>query len=647
MAANTDNLNVYQLIKQGISFSKKNKKEQLDIDESNLEKSKLKCQAQQDFVQHEEDFLTQDDEKYFKENLQHFNNWDAINDRALIKQKTEGEQKIINRLNQKMTTYLKRSKIHIKGEKVPLPLLDFDQLKNHGVPKIFMNQQTNLGYKTFSPIQSQSIPILLKDRNCVCVAPTGSGKTVSFVLPLQTKLFNEKTKTNGPCKAIIFAPTFEQSVQIYKVVLQFIGKLGKVKGLVANHICRINLDDKNEFKKQINQIDLLVTTPLNFLKMAEKFENDKKSFMDTVKWIVLDEADKYFEMGFLEQFEKLIELFKVNDVFYHLFTATLPTQIEKIIDELFLDKVEVMVSGKINVQSTISQELRYTGSEFGKLQEIKNIINDGEMDIPCQIFVQSKRRAFDLYTEVKRYNIPITFIGANLSKEERERKLREFEEQKTWILITTDLLARGLDFPDVNLVINYDMPVSMVNYIHRVGRTGRGGKTGKAMTFYTNEDKVLVRTLADLLKRSGCEVPEWLFKIKKAKKNELKLLAKRGMIREPISLNPKDHTDPEFNTDIKKADKFWAREQKRLKLEKEQNPDYDDGMPTIMLNSQEEVQAFFDANPHLKEQNPQLMQQLEEQKTQKEQEQNDESDDDEEDEEGLDSEEGDDFENDD
>jgi len=99
-----------------------------------------------------------------------------------------------------------------------------------------------------------------------------------------------------------------------------------------------------------------------------------------------------------------------------------------------------------------------------------------------------------LYCEVKRYNIPISFIGANLSKEERERKLREFEEQKTWILITTDLLARGLDFPDVTLVINFDMPVSMVNYIHRVGRTGRGGKAGKAMTFFSNEDKALVRT---------------------------------------------------------------------------------------------------------------------------------------------------------
>ena len=532
MEAKKDNLSVYQLINQGVSFGKKNKKEQSDLDEAKLEKSKQKAQARQDFVQHEEDFLTPEDQEYFQANLTKFNNWDSINDRTQVKMKTEQEQKILNRLNQKMSTYLKRSKIHIKGERVPLPLLDFSQLKNYNVPKIFQNQLNNLGYKTFSPIQSQSIPILMTDRNCVCIAPTGSGKTVSFVLPLLTKIFNEKTKVNGPCKAVIFAPTFELSVQIYKVVLQFIGKLGKVKGLKANHICRINLDDTDEFKKQVGELDLLVTTPLNFQKMAEKFENDKKSFMSTVKYIVLDEADKYFEMGFLDQFEKLISQFKVNDVYYHLFTATLPTQIEKIIDELFLDKVEVMVSGKINVQSTITQELRYTGSEFGKLQEIKNIINEGQMDIPCQIFVQSKRRAFDLYCEVKRYNIPISFIGANLSKEERERKLREFEEQKTWILITTDLLARGLDFPDVTLVINFDMPVSMVNYIHRVGRTGRGGKAGKAMTFFSNEDKALVRTQADLLKRSGCPVPDWLFKIKKANKSEMKLLAKRGMKRE-------------------------------------------------------------------------------------------------------------------
>lgn len=203
-----------------------------------------------------------------------------------------------------MSKYLKRSKIHIKGSRVPLPAIGFESLANLKVPKIFLNQIRNLDYDTMTPVQSQSIPVLLEDRNCVCIAPTGSGKTVSFVLPILTKLFLEKTKKKGPCKAVIFAPTFELSAQIYKVILQFIGKLGKVKGLVSNHICRMNLDSLEEFKKEMNEIDLLVTTPLNFLKILEKDPNNTIS--KEIKWVVLDEADKYFEMGFLDQFEKII-----------------------------------------------------------------------------------------------------------------------------------------------------------------------------------------------------------------------------------------------------------------------------------------------------------------------------------------------------
>lgn len=148
----------------------------------------------------------------------------------------------------------------------------------------------------------------------------------------------------------------------------------------------------------------------------------------------------------------------------------------------------------------------------------------------------------------------------------------------------------------------------MVNYIHRVGRTGRAGKSGKAYTFFTDEDKPLVRSLADLLKRSACAVPEWLFKIKKAKRSEMKLLAKRGLRREAISQNPRDHTDPDFSKDIKKMD-AWYHEDKKWKEANGVKTGVEG--PSIVLNTPEEVQAFFEANPHLAEGNPELIAQME------------------------------------
>lgn len=411
-----------------------------------------------------------------------------------------------------------------------------------------------LKYFAPTPIQAQSIPTLLAKRNCVCIAPTGSGKTVAYTLPLLANLVADKKKGKG-LKGLIVAPTFELSLQIYTVALQLAGKPENPDnlGLSVKHVNKMNYgDEKDKYEADFEALDLLITTPLKFLNISKLGVS-----LDKFEYVVLDEADKYFELGFLDQFKELTEILKLTKKQYSLFSATFPGQIEKMVVDLLIDPVQIIIRGKMVVLDTITQKLTFCGTEFGKIVEIKNLVDQGDLKIPCLIFVQSKDRAKQLYREIKALNIPVGCIEAGLDRDRRRDIVNAFTLEKIFVLITTDLLARGLDFPKVRLVINYDMPSSTVNYIHRVGRTGRGGVKGQAITFYTKEDKPMLRVLGDLLKASGVEVPDWILNLPKPKKNMIRQLAKRPTDRDHIDQTRKTEEFFDFRRQMKKKDKEY------------------------------------------------------------------------------------------
>jgi ATP-dependent RNA helicase DDX52/ROK1 len=426
--------------------------------------------------------------------------------------------------------------------------------RTHQVSLTLYKKLLALKYHSPTPIQSQSIPALLAKRNCVCIAPTGSGKTVAYTLPLLANLLADKKKGKG-LKGLIVVPTFELSIQIYTVALQLAGKPdtpGNV-GLSVKHINKMNYgDDKDKYTADFEALDLLITTPLKFLNIS-KLGVD----LDKFEYVVLDEADKYFELGFLDQFKELIDALKLTKKHYSLFSATFPSQIEKLVVDLLIDPVQIIIRGKMVVLDTISQKLTFCGTEFGKIVEIKNLVDRGDLKIPCLIFVQSKDRAKQLYREVKSLNIPVGCIEAGMDRDRRRDIVNAFTLEKIFVLITTDLLARGLDFPKVQLVINYDMPSSTVNYIHRVGRTGRGGVRGQAITFYTGEDKPMLKVLGDLLHTSGVEVPDWIINLRKPKRNVIKQLAKRPTERDHIDQTRKTEEFFQFNRQMKMKDKEY------------------------------------------------------------------------------------------
>ncbi|EGR31377.1 hypothetical protein IMG5_111120 [Ichthyophthirius multifiliis] len=445
-------------------------------------------------------------------------------------------------------------------------------------PKILENMK-KAGYMRPTPIQMQAIPIIMEKRSLMALAPTGSGKTAAYSLPIIKIL--EKHEKIG-VRALIFAPTNELGEQIRREI-EFL-TYGLKDAVRVKYLQKINTEI-NGFKKEIEHIDILICTPLKFLKITKRAQ-EKFEFL---QFLVFDEADRYFEFNLAKQMKKILENFQdLHKVNYLLFSATIQHPVEELVKQLIHEPLKLTVGGKNNVLQCVEQKLQYCQSEFGKLLEIKNIINSGQFNPPVLIFVQSKDRGEQLLemvrtsflnTQIKIERIDSVFqkyqfffnkLIQDKSKQDREIIIEQFRLGKIWALICTDLMARGIDFKGVNLVINYDFPTTIINYIHRVGRTGRAGRSGKAITFYTNQDKPILRNLGNMLKISGCEVPEWIFSLQKADKKTLKHIEKFPIKRENISLDPEmqKQDDKEFENQIRIADgQFYSLQKKKKKEE--------------------------------------------------------------------------------
>jgi len=485
------------------------------------------------------------------------------------------EDKELNKFSLAMLTYMKQHQMKTSGARVGLPCPTIESLQKLSklCDPLLKNFQGKFGFKSPTAIQSIAIPNILQRRNFIGIAPTGSGKTLAYLLPI-CQLLSEKKNS----QALVVAPTFELSVQIYKVCVQLIGKSNPLLGLKISHIQKMEED--------ISEYNLVVSTPQKFLSLVA--EDTTGKLAERFECIILDEADKFFELSFMPQLEQLLELFKTHEKQYVLVSATLPTEIEKAVNTVFVDKTQAVIGGKVNVLNTIDQRLVYCANEEGKLYEIENIINCGQLEVPCVIFVQSKERVRQIYQIMKRMKVYADYLSAELSLQARENKVKAFEERHIWVLITTDLLARGVDFPDLKMVINFDMPTSNVTYIHRVGRTGRAGKKGKALTFFTNEDKLLVRKLADLLKQSNCEVPEWIFTVEKGTKREMQQLVSRPIQREDLGPTKRVKYDKEFHDSIRKKDYEYYKNNPAKGDEVDENAVFDGPVIEYGLDEEED-----------------------------------------------------------
>lgn len=435
---------------------------------------------------------------------------------------------------------LRRSyKANLTGEDIPLPIGSFEDLiTRFQFDKRLLNNLVENHFTEPTPIQSEGIPLTLHGRDIVACAPTGSGKTLAFLIPLLQQILADGKDSKG-LKGLIVSPTKELANQIFAEC----SKLAQKVFLDKNRPLQVALLSKSLNAKLRNKVvsdkkfDIIVTTPLRLIDVVKNEALD----LSGVKHIIFDEADKLFDKTFVEQTDDILSSCSNPKLRKSMFSATIPSNVEEIAHNIMMDPVRIIIGHKDAANANIKQDIIYCGNEEGKLIAIRQLVQDGEFRPPVIIFLESITRAKALYHELMYDGLNVDVIHAERTQIQREKIIESFKSGELWCLICTDVLARGVDFKGVNLVINYDVPRTAQAYVHRIGRTGRAGRSGKAVTLYTNLDSLAIKPIINVMKQSGCEVAEWMDQFSKITRQEKEKIKRgRGQIdRKQISTVPK------------------------------------------------------------------------------------------------------------
>ncbi|OGL42443.1 MAG: RNA helicase [Candidatus Schekmanbacteria bacterium RBG_13_48_7] len=354
----------------------------------------------------------------------------------------------------------------------------------------------SLGFTTATPVQEQSIPIILEGRDLMGLAQTGTGKTAAFVLPILQRLMQ------GPrrhIRALIIAPTRELTEQTREAIEQ----LGRKTGVHS-----MSIYGGVSIQPQINAlrrgVDIVAACPGRLLDHICRRTID----LSQIEVLVLDEADRLFDMGFLPDIRKIVKRLPVNRQTL-MFSATMPDAVSYLADEILHDPAKVQIDHNLPA-ATVSHTF-YSVETHLKNDLLKQLLEKTTTG-PVLVFTRTKLRSDRIAQQLARFGFKAAALHGNLSQNKRQQALNGFRSGKYKILVATDVAARGIDVPGVSHVINYDIPETADAYTHRIGRTGRACETGDALTFVTVQDfgpaRSIRAVLGDKLKNytmDGCD----------------------------------------------------------------------------------------------------------------------------------------------
>ncbi|MGP0089831.1 MAG: DEAD/DEAH box helicase [Xanthobacteraceae bacterium] len=350
------------------------------------------------------------------------------------------------------------------------------------------------GYTTPTPIQDQAIPHVLARRDVLGIAQTGTGKTAAFVLPMLTMLELGRARARMP-RTLILEPTRELAAQVE----DHFDKYGVNHRLnVALLIGGLSFDDQDS--KLMRGVDVLIATPGRLLDHFER----GRLLLSGVELLVIDEADRMLDMGFIPDIERIAKLvpFTRQTLF---FTATMPPEIQRIVDTFLHNPVRVEVSKPATTAVTVSQLLVRTGREpHEKRETLRHLIRTTAGLKNAIIFCNRKREVALLHRSLVRHGFQAVALHGDLDQPARMAALDQFRRGEAQLLIASDVAARGLDIPDVSHVFNFDVPHHPDDYVHRVGRTGRAGKSGVAISIVAPADQKAVVAIEKL---TGQNIP--------------------------------------------------------------------------------------------------------------------------------------------
>lgn len=326
------------------------------------------------------------------------------------------------------------------------------------------------GYSEPTPIQAQAIPHILMSRDVVGLAQTGTGKTAGFTLPMIEILAGGRAKARMP-RSLILSPTRELAAQI----AENFDTYGKYHNLnMALLTGGVSMDE--QVRKLDRGVDVLIATPGRMLDLFDR----GKILLTDIKILVIDEADRMMDMGFIPDIEKIVSFLPVIRQTL-LFSATMPPVIKKLTEKFLMNPREVSVAAPSSTAENVAQTLVWTTSREKK-QMVYDVLKREKVQ-NAFIFCNRKRDIDGLRSWLSNKGFPVGAMHGDLSQEQRTKTLQEFKDGKVKLLVCSDVAARGIDVDDVSHVLNFDVPHHAEDYVHRIGRTGRAGKDGHAWMF--------------------------------------------------------------------------------------------------------------------------------------------------------------------
>ncbi|WFC98620.1 RNA helicase [Malassezia yamatoensis] len=394
-------------------------------------------------------------------------------------------------------------------EKTPLPMLSFDELDGQIDPRLKERFDAE-GFKQPTLIQSCCWPVMLQGKDIVGVAETGSGKTLAFGVPaLQHVIENQSNKKlKKAVQVLVIAPTRELAIQTRDNLARVSEPLGFGTYCLYGGVSKS--EQLRSMQKSALPVNIIVGTPGRVLDLAREGSLD----LSHVSFLTLDEADRMLDKGFEPDIRAIIAMTISNEEGRRtsMFSATWPPAVRGLAETFMRDPIRVTVgSDELSANRKVSQEVEVLQDGYEKERRLNSFLrasNALKSSDKILIFALYKKEAQRVENTLRRWGYKVSGIHGDLNQHDRIASLEAFKSGETPLLVATDVAARGLDIPNVEQVINYTFPLTIEDYIHRIGRTGRGGKTGKALSFFTDEDKAHAGELIRVLKDANQPVPE-------------------------------------------------------------------------------------------------------------------------------------------
>ncbi|KAK1399982.1 DEAD-box ATP-dependent RNA helicase 42 [Heracleum sosnowskyi] len=409
------------------------------------------------------------------------------------------EVKEVSRMtSEEIAAYTLELELKIRGKDVPKPIKTWHQT---GLSTKILDKVKKLNYDKPMSIQAQALPIIMSGRDCIGVAKTGSGKTLAFVLPMLRHIKDQPPLVSGDGPiGLVMAPTRELVQQIHHEIKKF----AKVVGLRC-----VPVYGGSGVAQQISELkrgaEIVVCTPGRMIDILCT-SSGKITNLRRVTYLVMDEADRMFDMGFEPQITRIVQNTR-PDRQTVMFSATFPRQVEVLARKVLNKPVEILVGGRSVVNKDITQlvEMRSKSDRFLRLLEV---LGEWYEKGKILVFVQSQDKCDALFRDLLKHGYPCLSLHGAKDQTDRESTISDFKSNVCSLLIATSIAARGLDVKELELVINFDVPDHYEDYVHRVGRTGRAGRKGAAITFISEEDARYAPNLVKALELSEQVIPD-------------------------------------------------------------------------------------------------------------------------------------------